>query len=957
MNFKLFSHGAVLGLLLASGAAPVYAADYFVGPEAANKAEGETVTYRNIDFYVGRTAFPSWYGGLSAVLADGDVVYFSPNKIGAVNITKNDVQLIGANAWCDGWSGKRNADAETVIQGKWNITGSNVTINGFRITGAGCVVNTEAGRGSTCMEGFTFIYNVIDNTSLTLAANPAIVQLGTPWRPDDNANADQTDPSKWAAIERYHNVVIAHNFFNGKDADNQPACVEICGSAGGTTVTDNHFYKGGSSVNLFNTQGQFDVTHNQFNLVGAAKKTSTPAVGDAKVGEFCIRLYYIGCSAATDQSCTGNILHNTFDGCTGQGGYFSLIRMWNGASGTENTNYYTPKNTKVNINHNTFKNKTSVHSGDNYNYLFYGDNTRTTTADIDVRWNRFDNSEMCFGMVKPAWESKGQRYYAGSTEMFYHDTGAPHSSTVTFYGIKDGNGRAMPTGSFTSTGFQGQTLGASSKGKVTLHTVVQSFDIDDATGDMYFINECKVGNTFGGNVTSSITSVTWSDVFLLMTRRTGSSEKYMYLSFGGHGSNMAVTRYNGKVWVVTGGKGTQSSTTPKEICMFPWSDGKALDLRSDVTFLNRKWNTWSGTYYYPSIDNDNRLLVVRTRTSSGDHFTVFDLDEAMANPSTVTPIGDVFVKKGDKKISNSSRDFLNYNDNGFKTFSDQGFTINGDYVYTYEGDGKGGYGSNPNPSDSSLKGYDSKSVLIINVINWRTGEYVRRAAILKKDVWTNMCSGTDSGEPEGLKFHRDANGHPFMAIGVVTGPGGSYKTPREFNIFAYEQQQTTAGQGDSWTIPTHKFTASHSTMDFSSWGGAQTADLTVSTTDGLTRDVNASIVGADGDSFSVVKTTGKPYDQSHTYTVTFDPTCWKNEYSDAWLKLSTPNGNDQLIPLTGHYYGEVKTSVDDLISDTDNAGSGTVEYYDLQGRRLSEPARGVTIVRNPNGKVEKIYNR
>ena len=91
----------------------------------------------------------------------------------------------------------------------------------------------------------------------------------------------------------------------------------------------------------------------------------------------------------------------------------------------------------------------------------------------------------------------------------------------------------------------------------------------------------------------------------------------------------------------------------------------------------------------------------------------------MASPETATPIKEVFVAKGARKISNSSRKFLISNDKGFKTWSDQGFTISGDYIYTYEGDGKDGYGSNPNPSTATDA--DSKSVLIVNVINWRTG--------------------------------------------------------------------------------------------------------------------------------------------------------------------------------------------------------------------------------------------
>lgn len=946
---------ASLGLCVL-GTGQVAAENYFIGPEVKGKANGEIITYRDLKFAVGYNAFTSWYAGMSAAIKDGDVIYFSANTIGSININNNDIRLIGANAWCDAWSGKRNTSAETNITGTWKITGKNVEFNGFHITGAGCVVNPDAGRGSTCMEGFKFIYNRVTATTLTLATNPAIVQVGTPWRPDENTNAAQVDPTAWSAIERLQNTTVAHNYFEGPEKDEAPAFVELCGAGQSTVITDNQFVKGGSSINLFNTQGEFEITHNTFKQVGAAKKNSTPVGGgDPKIGEFCIRLYYIGCSAATDQSCKGTIQHNVFDGCTGQSGYYSLIRMWQGGGGTNDKNY-PPKNTTVNINYNTFKNKTSTHSS-GYNYIFYGDNTRTTTADIDVRWNRYDNSEMCHGMVKPAWETKGQRYYAGSTEMFYHDTGSTHGSRVDFYGKQDSNGsvlfgRKTPTGG--AGGLKGWTVGKYSVISKAMSTVVQSMDIDDSTGHVYTTNQCSDTNSRWTTIKNKFTGVTWSSDLQFMTRVYGSAkEDYMYMSYCGHGSNIAVTRYGGKVWVMTG---CGSSTgNPKKIIMFPWKAGVAANANNNTCndgsslgakYLNTSWNTWSGDHYYPSCDNDNRLMVVRTRTSAGDHFTVFDLDEAMANPSTVKPIGDVFVKAGDKAISGSSRAFLNSADKGFKTWSDQGFTINGDYVYSYEGNGKGGYSGTPTPTDG-------KATLIINVINWRTGEYVRRAAILKATVLDNMCTGNDSGEPESIKFHRDDTGHPCMIIGIVTGASGA----REYNAFCYEQKQD-AGQGDKWTIPAHTFTPAVSSMAFNYWSEPSAQAIAVNTSGGLIRGITATVVGEDGGNWKVEHATGVPFAAEHRFRVTFDPDKHKETYDKAWLRISTPNGTDQLIPLTGTYHGEVFSGIENLpVVDNSQEENTPAEYYDMQGRRLSEPTHGLNIVRYSNGKTEKIYVR
>ncbi|MCI5977442.1 MAG: hypothetical protein MRZ32_00710, partial [Bacteroidales bacterium] len=381
--------------------------------------------------------------------------------------------------------------------------------------------------------------------------------------------------------------------------------------------------------------------------------------------------------------------------------------------------------------------------------------------------------------------------------------------------------------------------------------------------------------------------------------------------------------------------------SPTKICLFPWSAGKGLDLR-DGSYVKYLKVGYSGNMCYPAIDNDNRLFLVRSRSSSGDYFAVYDLDKVMASPETATPMKEVFVAANSRKISNSSRAFLNSNDRGFKTWSDQGFTISGDYIYTYEGDGKDGYGSNPNPSTATNA--DSKSVLIVNVINWRTGEYVQRSAILNGKVWTNMCSATnDSGEPESMKIHRDATGRPFMAIGIITGKSGA----RRYNLFAYKLKQA-AGVGDALPIDPHSFTANRSSMSFSSMGESQSQELST-TVSGHAKDVHAAIVGADGGSFMATKSGAK-------VKVTFTPDRWKSSYN-AWLRLSSPNCKDVMVPLSGSYTG-VLSGIEGIEADVDGMDENEpVRYFDLSGRELSEPVKGVNIVRYGNGSVSKVIVR
>ena len=932
MNLSTIKAIAVAAAFVASGAGAA-AENYFVGPEA-NVAAGTKITYKNVDFIVGQTAFTGIWSALG-VYQENSKIYFSANTIGSFTINKPNVELIGANAWCDAWSGQRN-EAETKITGTITVNASNVTVNGFCFSGNGCVRNDAAGRGSTCLSGFRYIYNKCTGSTLAGATNVALCYLGDAWRPAQT-DANKQDPTKWAAIERYHDVYIGHNLFEGAQAENQPMAIQVAGSSEGTVITDNRFIGGGTAVSLFNTQNNFEISHNRFTNVG---------VGTAN-GEFCVRLFYLGCNSATGQFASGNIRHNVFDGCTGQSTMWTLIRFFNG---DKNETIVNPVNTTVNVNYNTFLNKTCKRT-DGYNYVFYANNTNTTTANVDVRWNCSDNTEYCFAWVKPAWETAGQRYFAGSQNRFNYE--GSHGTTVDFYGKKDENGnaefgRVTPTGG--AGGMKGWWFGKSSVKGADIATVVQSMDIDDATGDCYFINAKYARSNgslgaWGSAVSKAFPSLPMSDDMLIMTRvAMGGAETHMYLTYGGHGSNMAVTRYKGKVWIATGGYGTTTSTSPTKICLFPWSAGKALDLR-DGSYVKYLKVGYSGNMCYPAIDNDNRLFMVRSRSSSGDYFAVYDLDKVMASPETAEPIKEVFVAKGARKISNSSRKFLNSNDKGFKTWSDQGFTISGDYIYTYEGDGKDGYGSNPNPSTAT--DHDSKSVLIVNVINWRTGEYVQRSAILNSKVWTNMCSATDdSGEPESMKIHRDATGRPFMAVGVVTGAGGA----RRFNMFAYKLKQS-AGVGDALSIDPHGFTANKNSLSFSSMGESQTQSVSV-TLSGHAKDVHAAIVGADGGSFSVSK-------NGTACSVIFTPDRWKNNYS-AFLRLSSPNCKDVMIPLTGKYTGTL-SGVEDLTDDSFGNGGlddeQPVRYYDLNGHQLSQPVRGVNIVRRPDGTTGKVIMR
>ena len=929
MTKKLIG-GTLLALsALITGGQQAQGARLFVGPEAASG----NVTYRSITFTKGSTAFTDAASALAAASA-GDIIYFSAGNVGAFTVSKDNITLVGANAWCDGWSGKRNTSAETNVTGAITVTGSGCVINGFRFTGAGQVVS-DAQRGEASrIDGFTFIYNKAEGTSLNNTTS--IVRLGTPFRPSSSIAAQQ-DPTVWAAIERYSNVEISHNFFNGADADNQPACVTVCGSgtnlgaAAGTRIQDNRFVSGGSSVNLYNTQGNYDISQNTFLKVGAGLRKSGSATG-----EFCIRLYYVAASKSSGQGANGRIHNNVFDGCKGQSSKYALIRIF---SGDTNETVYQPQNAKLAIMYNTFKNKTQTEG--TYNYLVYANQDHTTTMTIDWRWNKYDNSEMCMGFIRPSWvtyTTKGSRYFAGSQELFRLPSSA--GSTFGYYGQKDSNGKVLfgretPTGG--AGGLKGWYFNSTVTGGGSIGTVVQSMDVDDATGDCYFIQEKTTSAT---SLKTKFPSVNWTTAAHIVTRvAMGGAETQMYLSHNGHGSNLAVTNFNGKLYVVTGVEGTDGGTAARKIGFIPWSPGKAIDTRegynSVIKYLNNSWNSAGAGYKYPAIDNDNRLLCVASRKGSNYYYAIFDLDDAFNNPSTAKPIKiwKITVRDGINKMSGSSRAYLAKNDQGFRTWDDQGFTISGDYIYHYEGCG------NTGSSDAGVKVTDGQGVVVVNYFNWRTEKQLYRTAVLADPI----CSpSTLSGEPESFKVHRDKDGRPSALIGIVTGSSGA----RKYNLHSFRQKTygTTAGdgQGFAYTIAGHTTSADKSSVSLTS-DGASASDVVTVSNNLHVRGITAVIVGADGESFSVSKTSGGASTSQHVFNVTFTPNRYKRNYS-AFLRVSSPNTTDIMIPLSGSYTGTL-------------AGNGGTEPPVVtKGTIKAEASPAYLTCPNPDGKTEFMDN-
>ncbi len=884
-----------MAVLLGFGITAGAANSYYVGSAAT---AGTSVSYRGATYTSGVTAFADLKALMSARPASGSTVYVDAGTYGdAVTIDVPGLTLLGANAYCDARSANRTA-AESVISGELNVTADNVTVNGFRFTGAGCVSNSTATNVAP-MSGLTFVYNIADGSSLPRSNSQSILHLGAYYTGSDAAAA--------AALGRYRNITVAHNDFNGRRSTaNQPYVVWIAGSTGTTVVEDNRFDGGGTSVSLINTTGKARVDGNVFTNVG----DTLAAAGSAK-GEFCIRLFYVGVDdAATDIS----VCRNSFDNCQGQSSLYPLIRFFNGDKSNTGVK---PQNTVIHLNYNSFKRKPK-HSSQTYNYVFYANKDYTSGAIVDSRFNQFDNSEYAMGMIQQPCESSQTRYFGGSTTLFRFPSS--YGTTMDYY--KDPLNNEVKALQLKSD------------------RVAQSFDIDDTTGDIYFIQICPASQSSGRDLKG--------DEPLCVTRYYKTTDgtmrkQYMYLQYAGHGSNMAVCRMkDGKLYIFTGGNSLDppeaTRVMSRACCIFPFVAGATADLtKTSFTYNDKNYkirqftNHFNRSWQYPTVDRDNRLYAERQSKSKVVYFAIYDLDDVFDNVNKARPIKVIPFPYGCNPATTGA---LAGFDEGFQTWSPQGFTVYGDYIYHFEGVGQ---------DDEKAITYNGKKIptVIVHAHNWRMDRFAYRTPVLRSAV-----INTFSGEPEGVKLHRDKSGRPHMLMGIVSGKAGE----RRANIFDFAPNSVS---GYSYTIESASTTSASASLSFACQGLEETDRLTLALEHSrLTAAPQIVITGPDAECFSIGGTVG-PLDASSTHEITFTPKKGQDSYSAA-VRISSPNAKDLVIPLTGKCSDS--TGIIDLSAD---AAAGEAVYYDLRGIWLGAElpeAPGVYIVRK-GSEVTKVAIR
>lgn len=589
---------------------------YLVSPKATTP--GAVIEYGGKQYTVGTTAFTSAKDVMAIPPAAKSTVNFAPGTYAdAFTVSVDGLKLMGSNTYQDPRAETRKNPS--IITARITVNANSVEINGFNFNGEGSVYNNAATRTAP-MSGLVYQYNVAENLTIARATNTAFIRLG---KIASDATANDA-----ASRCRYADIKIQHNLFKGAAA---PVFIQLAGASGTTTVADNKFSSGATSIRMDNVIGTVNVKFNKFMEVGSETKD----LG----GDFCVQINRSAAEGTTEF----NIMHNDFRNCVGQTSLYPLIRFYPGKAGE--ADQVSPVNCSMNINYNVFRGKEQVHA--DYNYVYYADKGTSGAVRSDFSGNVFDNTQYQFAFGNRPGQTDLQRFYA------------------TAYGPVDPKNCTFGT-------FKTATA-------LTESSVLQSFDYDPVLGDIYYIQVSYAGTVSGDPKPLMITRL----------KADGTTSK-MKLVWAGHGTNMAVANIGGKPYIFTGGKATMKSdgseTRADACCWFRYVGGATADLRNDsfthsgTTYPIKTYDRASKNNEYPAVDEVSRLFCSRTTGTNVNYFAIFNLDDMLTDPSTAKALSTCTINKGDNPTSTSG-------DKGYNTWDHQGYTIHGDYLYILEGVG------------------------------------------------------------------------------------------------------------------------------------------------------------------------------------------------------------------------------------------------------------------------------
>ncbi len=893
------------------------AAIYLISSNAIK--EWASIKHNGHWFTIGVNTFPDFESFCQANIEENSTVYVADGTYSDnITISTKGLTILGNNAFND-WTGTRKA--ESIITGTIDIKASNVTINGFYFTGNGRIQSTNATNANP-LSGIKVTYNYFKESDLKRGTHNALVRFG-----EMITNADVNNVSSQC---RYKDCEASHNCFMG-DATHYPNCISFGGAFGTTTVIDNYFYDGGTSVYFANAQGSLNIKNNVFKNVG---KTTFTAPDGGNKGDFCIAIY----RSAFANSTTANIIANEFDGCYGQASLFPLIRIFQGSSGT--TSEVQPLNFRVNVNENTFKNKTSVvpnatHSQAGDKLLLYSDESAAgKKVKFNLSNNHYDNRFYKFAWTTLDDGLGAREIYADQFSRFYH-------------ACMTDNKMSSWTSSLTGTDVADHVLSL----ELDDVTVLQSFDIDPLTGDLYFSQMMPTTRNNNYNTLHGLPS-NHDGIVITRVPCTGiDGYKYTYSSnvesmeigYGGHGTNICTVRdKNGELWVWGGGNASVNDNNDKSATTARFKFEKGTDLNLNVSKDTEKIkiiNELDAGNEYPAVDETSRYLCIYTTTTNVHTYSIYDLDDALEGKKTL-------IKRVNLNVGDNKRPAIN-NDNGYATWYIQGFDINGDHLYIYEGTPRGEEG-NINSTDPTI---------VLTCYNWRTNTCVYRAMI-----YDDRFDNAVYGEPEGLVIRPDKYGHACLYFALVNGNAGSRKVNIYKHIIDYHPGYDATNNKATYTgtttetsahfkgdYPNLNYSCDTQSISLATSAVGETNSKTVTITNGeyIFGEWYGVITGEDGEAFNVTINPNNAFSEKATATVSFSVTSKNTEKTsyNANLRLFSPcassnaESNDIVIPLTASYTGpttnieqngitkDIAINVNDKILTVENAEVNEILVY------------------------------
>lgn len=367
--------------------------DTYANPELAGTANGTVVTYKDMEFVVGETAFAKLS---DAVAASSRYVYVVGTHEEDVTINASDITILGPNANVDPNKATRNPEA--VIKGKITLSGDleNITFNGLAFTGNGRITNTAG------VKNFKFIYNYVYDTTDATTAWQETAGYTSGFlafaNGNDNKLVDFTFKfNKFSNVSdvninfaRVTNVYVKNNTFLNFDRD--AIRFDTGGFNQGNLIFDNNVFSndtlGGYNGIYFRIYGGdqivktvIEITNNTFKNIGKAQTTYSGAISMRNYQEKCTDI---------------KILYNTFEKCE------NYIHIRNNGTAYNHQNYPW---TAV-VNHNKFvgvpttyyyrnwtgsDNATSNPTTMNFDKNLYLDNSGNVITDLSAHSAKFMN--------------------------------------------------------------------------------------------------------------------------------------------------------------------------------------------------------------------------------------------------------------------------------------------------------------------------------------------------------------------------------------------------------------------------------------------------------------------------------------------------------------------------------------------------------------------------------------